>query len=171
MQSTVIKDTECLASLLLGPPDMTLMKPENMNNDKTFRHIGFIPDNLYWKSLPSEVEAFLAKSTKPCVYMSMGTVYEVSEDKLGLFIKALSVQRKYSIIWSISLNYESFKEDTENTENGQNLLLVSNIPQLSLLTHKKIDVFITHAGKFLLSITCLHALTSQTSVVVLDVRI
>ena len=130
----------------IGPPDMTLASPEAVHFENNFHHIGFIPDELYWKPLPAKLESYLVKSTKPVVYMSMGTVFEIGPEKLESLLEELSNQNFYSMIWSISLQYDSVSQTEKYTNEDGNLLLVSKIPQQTLLAHEKVEVFVTHAG-------------------------
>ena len=126
---------------------MTLKSAEDVYIDNdNFHHIGFNPDEWYCKPLPPELEKFLEKSTKPVVYMSMGTVFQITEQQLGMLLEELSRQTSYSIIWSISLQYDSIRQSGKYLNDDGKLLLVSKIPQFTLLNHGRVQVFITHAG-------------------------
>ena len=131
-----------------GPPDVTLRKLSDLKLDNNFYHIGFIPDEKFFRTLPSEIDSFLGKSNKPVIYLSMGTAFEVEENKLQFLLDELAAQTDYAFIWSLSVKYDSIKiPENKGEDRETNLLLVSKIPQLTLLCREEVKVFITHAGE------------------------
>ena len=128
----------------LSPPDLTLPNLNFMKRDTNVHHVGFIPDEEYLKSLSAELENFLEHSRRPVVYMSLGTVFALPTNELEKLVDEFAKQDKYCIVWSASNKYYSaLKERNVETENFK---LVSKVPQLTMILHQKVKVFITHAG-------------------------
>ena len=129
----------------MGPPDLFLSSLDFMKHKNNFHHVGYIPDEVCFQPLSAEVQDFIAKSEKPIVYMSLGTVFQMEMSKLQNILEELASQTTYSIIWSASdLHHKQLKAFNVK---GPNFLLVNKIAQLSLLMDGRTKVFITHAGK------------------------
>ena len=128
----------------LSPPDLTLPNLNFMKRNTNVHHVGFIPDEEYLKPLSAELENFLEHSRRPVVYMSLGTVFALPTNELEKLVDEFAKQDKYCIVWSASNKYYSaLKERNVETENFK---LVSKVPQLTMILHQKVKVFITHAG-------------------------
>jgi glucuronosyltransferase len=88
-----------------------------------------------------KVKEFLDKSTKPIIYVSLGSnVYssEMSEKLVEIFIKSFKSLRTFNVMW---------KWETEDLRNKpENLMISSWFPQSDVLADPKIKLFITHGG-------------------------
>ena len=116
------------------------------------RPIGFVPDEFYMRPLPDFLVKFLESSQKPVVYMSFGTVFQLPFDQLATIYKDLSNQDSYAFVWSVSKGlsagndlFEDLKKS--NPGSNENVLLVSGIPQMTLLMRDEVKVYINHCGK------------------------
>ena len=128
----------------MGPPDVFLTNVHFMQYKNNIHHVGYIPDQTCFKPLSSEIEAFVEKADKPVVYLSLGTLFTMEITKLEKLLSDFAAQKKYDIIWSASDFY--YNELKAKGIDGGNVLLVTNVAQLSLLMKEKVNVFVTHAG-------------------------
>ena len=131
----------------LGPPEVTLPSSSFMNRNTNINHVGFVPDSEYLKPLDSEITKFLESSRKPVVFMSLGTVFQMPSSHLEELLVQFANQEKYCFIWSASnVYYEDLKKRKMTNDR---FLLVTKIPQMTMILHEKVKVFITHAGKLI----------------------
>uniref|UniRef100_A0A1Y1KDC8 UDP-glucuronosyltransferase n=2 Tax=Photinus pyralis TaxID=7054 RepID=A0A1Y1KDC8_PHOPY len=98
------------------------------------------------KQLPSAIELFLDEAQQGAIYFSMGSnlqVQHMDKVKLEAIVKRLG-QLPQKVLWKL---------DSTVTPPGlpSNIMLVKWAPQLDVLAHPNVRLFITHCG--LLSIT------------------
>lgn len=98
------------------------------------------------KQLPSEIERFLDEAHQGAIYFSMGSILkaqQMDKVKLETIVKHLG-QLPQKVLWKLDCT-------TTPLDLPSNIMLVKWAPQLDVLAHPNVRLFITHGG--LLSIT------------------
>uniref|UniRef100_A0A914UIJ9 glucuronosyltransferase n=1 Tax=Plectus sambesii TaxID=2011161 RepID=A0A914UIJ9_9BILA len=112
------------------------------------------------KNLSNEVTKIVEASDKGVILLSFGSVANSTllpmEKKLAI-LRTMANFPKYTFIWK----YEQPENDIELFKNYPNVYPMKWLPQVDLLNHPKVKVFITHGG--LNSVT--EAITSGTPTV------
>ncbi|XP_075258255.1 putative UDP-glucosyltransferase YojK [Convolutriloba macropyga] len=127
-----------------GPAEVFAVKKAHIAKKTNVHYVGYVPHDESFGILDSKVLDFVQKAKQPVVYMSLGTVFRMDLDQLQSFLRDLSNQKEYTVIWSAT----SFYFDTLKQMNldRDNFMLVTNVAQLDLLSHEKVVAFMTHAG-------------------------
>ncbi|KAK5645029.1 hypothetical protein RI129_006329 [Pyrocoelia pectoralis] len=97
------------------------------------------------KTLPLNLETFLNEAEHGAIYFSMGSILHIQDMETAKFeaiIKQLG-QLPQKVLWKV--------DNTTLPELPSNIMVVNWAPQLDVLAHPNIRLFITHGG--LLSIT------------------
>ena len=131
-----------------GPPNVFTPSTIFMTEKTNVHHVGYFPEKDFYQKLDKKVEHFVKNSKTPVIYISLGTLFKTEVSKLEKIVSDLSIQREFSFIWSASdFCFEKLKS-LELPEN--NLIIVNNVAQLTLLMEEKVLAFLSHAGKVFL---------------------
>ena len=128
----------------IGPPDVFTSNINFMNKKTNVHHVGYLPEPEFSRKLDNKVYNFVKNSKVPVVYISMGTVIQIDISKLAKVIEGLSNQNEYAFIWSASDVYFDKLKSIGLPED--NLIVVNNVAQFTLLMNEDVAAFVTHAG-------------------------
>ena len=129
----------------IGPPNAFISNISYMDKKTNVHHVGYIPEPENFRELDENIRNFIQFSQVPVIYISMGTLFQLEISKLRKVLEDLTKQNKYSFIWSAS----EFYFDNVNSLGlpEDNLIIVKNVAQLTLLLDEKVVAFVTHAGE------------------------
>ena len=107
--------------------------------------VGGIRNESHFDELDSELEKWLDLGETNVVYISLGTVFKISEAKLAEWVKELRSQDEFRFIWYMNRDMQTLANNLE-LKSDNKLLISGYLPQFTLLGHKKVKVFVTHGG-------------------------
>ena len=120
----------------LNPPSSILLGTEYF--------IGFPKQPV--NQLEDHLNGLLLASSRPVVFVSMGTISKQTKELLDSMIEAFLASPEYLFIWSIRDDIKSRTEKFKSIAVDSNIRLFSWVDQNSLLHHEKLAVFFTHGG-------------------------
>jgi UDP:flavonoid glycosyltransferase YjiC (YdhE family) len=91
------------------------------------------------KQIPVELQEWLDQG--PVIYMSFGTIAVVLKDQVESLLEGLT-SSKFRVLWSCS----SDQQTQLPTKLPSNFRIEPFVPQLEVLGHKNVKLFITHGG-------------------------
>ena len=112
-----------------------------------YLYVGGYRDEKNFGRFETQLELWMNSSDLDIAYISLGTQASIEESLMLDFIKELRHQKKYRVIWSLSLGLTRIA-DKHNlwSQNRAELFLSNYLPQYKLLGHPKVKIFVTHGG-------------------------
>ena len=95
----------------------------------------------------AKLESWIGQSDLDIVYISLGTQASIKEEFMLSFIEQLKIQKRYRVIWALSLGLTKIAQKHDLlSETRDELFLSDYLPQYKLLGHEKVKIFVTHGG-------------------------
>lgn len=135
-------DIHAIPELVLVPSEFGLLIPNDI--PPFVKVIGplFHPTRYISNPEIEEIVESAKEQGKGVIYISFGTVAFIPENRIPVFLKALS-QLNETVIWAIT------KEDSRKKLPEQlppNIHIKGHVPQLQLLNNSAVKLFISHCG-------------------------
>uniref|UniRef100_A0A7S1MSG3 UDP-glycosyltransferases domain-containing protein n=1 Tax=Alexandrium catenella TaxID=2925 RepID=A0A7S1MSG3_ALECA len=154
MKAEAMKQTKVGMQDMLGSSISDVALPPNV------RAVGIIADEAKADKLPQDLADFLERPG-PVVYVSMGSVAAFTEEQLAKVCEGLRAPGEWRVIWSLRKGQQDILPEGGVKALGDDFLVSAWLPQVDLLMHKKVQLFVSHCGW---GATC-EAIISGTPVV------
>jgi len=104
--------------------------------------VGLIAVPAVQVPLPADVEAFLSQPGPPILYVSMGTMVQITGPQLHRLIEGLSAPGEWRVVWSLKKEMM----DLLPGELGEDFFVSSWLPQMEIMDHPSCAAALLHCG-------------------------
>ena len=108
-------------------------------------YIGGIRNESHFEAVSPHILEWLHRDDRKVVYISLGTVFKISEASFQEWAEQIASQQKFRFIWSLNRDMKKLV-DKLSLQSDENLLFSEFLPQFSLLGQERVKVFVTHGG-------------------------
>lgn len=95
--------------------------------------------------LDDNLVEWLSQKQTAVIYLSLGTLFTLTEGQITDFVEKVRFQERYAVIWSLGNEMRSLVNHL-NLVTDEKLFFSDFLPQYTLLGHEKVKVFVTHGG-------------------------
>ncbi|XP_075245841.1 uncharacterized protein LOC142339585 isoform X1 [Convolutriloba macropyga] len=107
-----------------------------------FTVTGLLPSPPETLPVSDELRHFLDQSSRPVLYVSMGTYFVFSDEIFAMVKNVLEEQDKFNVVWS----HRMYDAEKMVIRDKTKMLILKKVPQKFVLNHENVRVYLTHCG-------------------------